>query len=264
MKLIASLLTALLISVMMCAVAVALEAKIIGGDPVQNNQFNFVVALLNETKSGGPANQLWCTATLLDHNSVLTAAHCVIGIPPSELSVTLGRTVLSSDRGYIRPVTAKSIHPQFRKTCHNCNDVAVLTFAPSVQGVPTIKIGGAALETPGRILFVAGWGSTDPGRREFPDRMRFAEVPVVSDQEAKSVWESRYVGTLMVAAGGERKDTCEGDSGGPLFDMTATGPKQIGVTSFGADPCAEKKMPGVYTEINSPSIKSFILTASAN
>jgi trypsin len=264
MKLIASLLTALLISVMMCAVAVAQETTIIGGDPVQNNQFEFVVALLDETIPGGPPNQQFCTATLLDHNSVLTAAHCVVRIPPSELSVTLGRTVLSSNQGYIRPVTAKSIHPQYGTTCPDCNDVAVLTFAPSVQGVPTIKIGGDALETPGRRVFVAGWGSTDPGGREFPDRMRFAEVPVVSDRQAKSVWERFYVGTLMVAAGGERKDTCVGDSGGPLFDTTATGPKQIGVTSFGAFPCAEKKIPGVYTEINSPSNESFILTASAN
>jgi secreted trypsin-like serine protease len=65
----------------------------------------------------------------------------------------------------------------------------------------------------------------------------------------------------MVAAGREGKDTCQGDSGGPMFAKTASGPRQIGITSFGAG-CGAQGYPGVYTEVNAASIRSFIIDAA--
>lgn len=50
------------------------------------------------------------------------------------------------------------------------------------------------------------------------------------------------------------KDSCFGDSGGPLTDSKGT---LIGIVSWGID-CADKNYPGVYTRVASHSIRTFI------
>lgn len=75
--------------------------------------------------------------------------------------------------------------------------------------------------------------SPSPGS-SFPDRMREAQVPLVSDTKAKSVYGSSYLPGLMAAAGKTGKDACQGDSGGPMFAKADGRYRQIGITSFGA------------------------------
>ncbi|CAN5751648.1 hypothetical protein BH24ACT22_BH24ACT22_07760 [soil metagenome] len=124
-----------------------------------------------------------------------------------------------------------------------------------------------SLERKGTKLTVAGWGNTiaqpvsGPGPSNYPNRMQKAWVPVRTDSYGKSVYRSSYVSSLMVAAGKKGKDTCQGDSGGPLFKKSKGKFYQIGVTSFGAG-CGAAGHPGVYTEINAPSVRSFIMKAS--
>jgi secreted trypsin-like serine protease len=65
----------------------------------------------------------------------------------------------------------------------------------------------------------------------------------------------------MVSADGTGKDTCQGDSGGPLFAKPSGTFTQIGITSFGAG-CAAG-YPAVYTEVNYPGIRSFIVSAAS-
>ncbi len=67
----------------------------------------------------------------------------------------------------------------------------------------------------------------------------------------------------MVAAGSENLDTCQGDSGGPLFAKLDGAYRQIGITSFGFG-CGAPGFPGVYSEVNNPSIRSFIVNAASN
>jgi hypothetical protein len=50
------------------------------------------------------------------------------------------------------------------------------------------------------------------------------------------------------------------DSGGPMW-ATPQGRRQIGIASFGAG-CGDKGHPGVYAEVNAPSIRTFITNAA--
>ena len=126
-----------------------------------------------------------------------------------------------------------------------------------------------ALETPDSLATVAGWGNTEKqGPRlgqpdNYPNRMQEAQVPVVSDTEAKRVYDSRYAPPLMLAAGEEGKDTCQGDSGGPIFAKRGDAGRffQTGITSFGTG-CGAEGYPGVYTETNSDDIRPFIYRAA--
>jgi secreted trypsin-like serine protease len=86
---------------------------------------------------------------------------------------------------------------------------------------------------------------------------------VVSDSRAKQAYQSqglKYLPSLMVAAGKKGKSPCYGDSGGPLFDSGSR--TQVGITSEGPRSCGSTRYPAVYTEVNNPEIRNFILAAA--
>lgn len=59
----------------------------------------------------------------------------------------------------------------------------------------------------------------------------------------------------QLCAGGEKgKDSCRGDSGGPLMNLGQSENGEIvwysvGVVSFGPSPCGLEEWPGVYTKV---------------
>jgi secreted trypsin-like serine protease len=285
---------------------------IVGGREAPNGKYPFMAFI--ETQL--PNNRLGsCVGTLIDRDSVLTAAHCLENA--SAAYVIVGRTVRSGKQGQIRWASRAFTHPSYNpKTLFY--DVGVLKLERAVTGIKPIKLATSKqndLETPRREATVAGWGNTfatsppPPGPPEFPDRMHEAQVSIVSDSSAEQAYDPRqetrltrgfaYSPPLMIAAGGKGKDTCQGDSGGPLFfalapegggdngdetpemsadvevilNITAEHQAQtatigdnggssgkytqIGITSEGAG-CAYKDFPGLYTEVNNPSIRSFI------
>lgn len=247
-----------------------IEPRVVGGEPVPNGVYPFVASLGDVTEGTTAYRRHYCGASLIDHNSVLTAAHCVQGTPKWPLRVTVGRTVLSDSGGQTRRVSRIVIHPRYNGASSEKYDAAVLTLNNPVGEIPAIRLSGArqdALETPGRLATVAGWGNTikQPPRLDngsnYPDRMRVARVPIVSDARARDAYGRSYVGSLMVAAGREGKDTCSGDSGGPMFAWQGDKRYQIGITSFGRG-CALRGYPGVYTEVNAREVRSFIVNAA--
>lgn len=53
-----------------------------------------------------------------------------------------------------------------------------------------------------------------------------------------------------ICAGGELgRDSCKGDSGGPLMYLSGLRHDLIGVSSFGHRDCGTKNIPGVYTNV---------------
>ena len=53
----------------------------------------------------------------------------------------------------------------------------------------------------------------------------------------------------MICASSGCKDTCYGDSGGPMIYFINGRPVLAGVTSWGHDKCGTAGYPGVYTEV---------------
>jgi secreted trypsin-like serine protease len=246
------------------------QPRVIGGTSVPNGKYEFVAALL-DTRYGSTAYyQQFCGGALIDKDSVLTAAHCVYGESATPLQVAVGKTVLSSDQGQTRRVSRIFVHPKYNPNLNIAHDVAVIKLKRPVSGIAPVKLATASqdyLETPGRDATVAGWGNTvaqppdgDAGS-SWPDRMREAQVPLVSDSQGQSVYGSSYFPSLMVAAGETGKDTCQGDSGGPMFSKVSDRYTQIGVTSFGTG-CGASGYPGVYAEVNASAIRNFITNAA--
>jgi secreted trypsin-like serine protease len=235
-----------------------IQPHIVGGQLVPDGKYPFM-AVLTIQEAGG---SYLCGGTLIDPDSVLTAAHCVVGADRVNLAV--GRTVRSqTDQGEARSATRWFIPSRYDGSVDDRYDAAVLTLNSPVTNIQPIKLATArqdGLEKPRRNLTVAGWGTTSEGGRT-SDRMREVSVPVVSDARAQDAYGPRsYFPKLMVAAGVAGKDSCQGDSGGPLFKPSA--PRaQVGIVSFGTG-CARAGYPGVYTEVNNPGIRSFIVDAA--
>jgi secreted trypsin-like serine protease len=266
---VAALATALVVGVgamvpALAANAQSVEPQVVGGTAVPDGRYPFVAALL-DTRLGSTARaQQFCGGTLIDQDSVLTAAHCVERASPQPLRIAVGRTVLNSDQGEELGVSAIRVHPSYNGRRSSAHDAAVLQLSGAVSGTAPVALAAAgsnSLERPGRRVGIAGWGKTGSG---FPDRMRQASVPVVSDARAEKVYGRAFVPALMVAAGKTGVDTCVGDSGGPVFAVTPGGARQIGITSFGAARCGSRGIPGVYTEVNARSIRNFITNAAAD
>jgi len=274
----------------------SVSPRIIGGTEVPNGKYPFM-ALLDFTLPNGQ-HVAHCGGSLIDRDSVLTAGHCFFDPNTGDywpefikLRVIVGRTVRSSNQGQVRSVKRPFfIYPAYKGplALDLSYDAAVIELSRPVSGITPIKLATSSqnyLERPGRNATVAGWGDTNahPEEVNFPDRMHEAQVPIVSDSSAEQAYDPRretpltrqylYSPPLMIAAGGNGKDTCQGDSGGPLFfalapdgggDNGGSSGKytQIGITSFGAG-CAYKDFPGVYTEVNNPSIRSFITNVAS-
>ena len=236
------------------------EPEVVGGTPVADGAYPFMAFLNIKSRDGSLLG--WCGGTLIDPDSVLTAAHCVPNA--RRVLLTVGRTVISESRGQLRSVRYAFTHPRYNPKS-NAYDAAVLKLRSPVKGIKPIELASAKqnrLELPGHTLKVAGWGSrSEGGKLQFSDRMRVVSLPVVSDRRAKRAYRAGYFPSLMVAAGGERgKDSCQGDSGGPLFNPGSTG-TQVGIVSFGLG-CGRPGVPGVYTEVNNPGIRTFIVNAA--
>ena len=78
--------------------------------------------------------------------------------------------------------------------------------------------------------------------------MQKVSVPFVTEESCKLSYGENYIFEGTICAGEEGKDSCAGDSGGPMVDAIANG-KQVGVVSFGFG-CGQAGYPGVYARVS--------------
>lgn len=104
---------------------------------------------------------------------------------------------------------------------------------------------------------VAGWGVTETG---FSSDVKL-KVNVMGTTKAACNHVYRRnnltISDHQICAGGEKgKDSCVGDSGGPLMQYIQIGRNDpfislAGIVSYGSSPCGSKGWPGVYTRVAS-------------
>ena len=233
-------------------------SAIIGGTAAPEGAYPFMAAMVDDT------DFQFCGGSVIAASYVLTAAHCVEGINATKekVYVVTGRTDLSNTaQGQKIRISSISIHPDYDPGTM-AYDAAVLRLATPTSA-PAIQLASAAddhLEAAGTILRVTGWGDTLPTLGLFStNQMRQVDLRVVSDSQC-GLTNIGFDDPTGVCAEELLKDSCNGDSGGPLFWNGATR-IQVGIVSYGTS-CALPKFPGVYSEVNNPSIRTFIKNAS--
>lgn len=229
------------------------KQRIVGGNVTKLHEFPWIAAL---TKKG----KFYCGATLIAKRHVLTAAHCVEGVNPKEIKVTLGEHDRQS-KNESAPVIMRKIkrvlkHPDFSLSNFN-NDIAMLELVSGVdfeapQIHPACLPEHNNVDYTGKSGIVAGWGRLDERKPTAPTLMK-VEVPILSGEDCKKLGysASRITNNMMCAGYLEgKKDSCQGDSGGPLqIETTRPGKMEvIGIVSWGRG-CARPNYPGVYTRV---------------
>jgi secreted trypsin-like serine protease len=232
------------------ALAVAEPAAgVVGGGYADAGRYPWLAAVGSPLFLVRPSGQ-FCGGALVAADRLVTAAHCVSAVRgvPWVLTVTFGRTVLSTSAGSTVRVSKIWVNPSFHETSFNGetvehDDVAVLTLAQP-QHRPVLKIAspsqvGSGSGT-GQVL---GWGTTSEGDF-FNARLKSATVPLISDTACASDYGASFERSGMFCAGSPKADTCLFDSGGPLL----VAGRLAGLTSW-AYGCARPGYPGVYTRL---------------
>jgi len=223
---------------------------IVGGVAASSGDFPFIVSL--QTASGSH----FCGGTLLNANTVLTAAHCAVGQTASNLRVRAG-TLNRSSGGTLVGVSSIRVNPSYSSSTYN-NDVAILKLSTSIPTSSTISYASLAASgsdpAAGSTVTVAGWGTTTQGGSSLPAALRKVDVTVISRTSCRSSYGTSAITNQMFCAGvtGGGKDSCQGDSGGPIV---STSKVLLGVVSWGQG-CAQANYPGVYASVG--ALSSFI------
>lgn len=234
------------------------QPEIVGGRPAGPTEYPFAVALLRRGTSDRFDAQ-FCGGSLIGPDLVLTAAHCVFGRSASTVDVLAGTHDLRSG-GQRLHATRIHVHPAFDPDT-TANDVAVVETAAFVRGASLLSVATPDDEpaAPGSPSTVIGWGSTKTNG--YPTSLRTVEVPVVSDESCRASYGRQIVEAVMICAGEDDggRDSCNGDSGGPLMVRRDESWLQIGIVSWGYG-CALPGLPGVYAETaaTSPFLAPFV------
>merc|ERR1712156_790380 len=197
----------------------------------------------------------FCGGTILDANTVLSAAHCFHN-GHHGVVVVAGSHKRSDNTGVQTSTISKSIYNQDAKynKANMDNDIIILKlttalkFNKNVQPACLPEKTFDAPEKSKSMAVVSGWGTTKSGG-SLPDILQYVNVPLMTNADCKKTgYEATSIKPSMVCAGYKegKKDSCEGDSGGPLMWQQEDGRWLLmGTVSHGIK-CAYPNLPGVY------------------
>lgn len=244
--------------------------RIFGGQEADLYEFPWMVLISYRTKRG---LEFKCGGSIINEWYVLTAAHCIVG--QTIAGVRIGEHDIASDtdcQGIPPKVICESRlqdirvaeeipHENYSTTPFIQNDIGLLKLKKPIDFTPknarpiclptTRQLRNKDVQ--GQNATVAGWGYTENGR--VSDVLLSVRVPIYTAEDCANLYD-RVLNTRStlnkLCAGEVGKDTCGGDSGGPLL---VTGQHngviryiQYGVVSYGPRLCASN-YPGVYTDI---------------
>ncbi|XP_026760585.2 CLIP domain-containing serine protease HP8-like [Galleria mellonella] len=250
--------------------------RIIGGKRTRLFELPWMVLIAYDSARG---RQLNCGGTLISEWYVLTAAHCVsyLGSKLKLSEVVLGEHDVRKDpdcekiedKQYCAPnvrnvgIDEIKAHPGYRPQTL-FDDIALIRLSepadfsldsmgpiclPFTKELRDKNLVGVSAE-------VAGWGATEDGLQS-PVLLN-VELPILHNQDCVDAYNGsiRIYDSQLCAGGVPDKDSCGGDSGGPLIYPGITGKLglryvQRGIVSYGTKRCGIGGYPGVYTKISS-------------
>lgn len=226
--------------------------RVVNGWPADEGEWPWIAALLNNGRQ-------FCGGSLITDRHILTAAHCVAHMTKSDvanLKVRLGDHLIKTagETEVFESKAARVVrHKEFtQQTLHK--DVAIISLkTPVPSDLPNVRsvcLAEGSEDYAGQTGTVVGWGSIKEQGPQ-PDELREVTVNIWDNKECKDTYGNAAPGGIMdhmLCAGQKGKDSCSGDSGGPM--QIGSGPSwtQIGIVSWGIG-CGKSHYPGVYTRV---------------
>uniref|UniRef100_A0A182Y9G7 Peptidase S1 domain-containing protein n=1 Tax=Anopheles stephensi TaxID=30069 RepID=A0A182Y9G7_ANOST len=224
--------------------------RIVNGVETTVNEFPMMAALIDvKTKT------VICGATIVTNNYALTAAHCLLQRTTTDTVLLVGdhniKTGSDTSFSQVYIVAQFMSHPSFTVKPVS-NDIALVRTQQPIQynaavGPACLPWSYTSQSFEGRTVEATGWGDLDFGGPR-ADALNKVQLGVIGNSDC-----SRRLGVTVpyqqLCTFTANRDTCQADSGGPLFYTNpATGLLyNVGIVSFGIA-CATDK-PSVNTRV---------------
>lgn len=199
------------------------STPVIGGSAVPPGKWPDAVAVLGTQAS--------CTGTLIAPDVVLTAAHCADGMS----RVVADTTNFMSTGGQRAGIVSITTYPNWQESY----DIAVLVLDRKLEGIAPRRLGTSCtfdeFETKPMVHLV-GFGLTTPEGDGSNTRLNEVMAPVIDPDcsSGNGCMPSIAPGGEFIA-GGDNRDSCFGDSGGPVYLDTPRGVVVVGAVSRGTE-----------------------------
>jgi secreted trypsin-like serine protease len=237
-----------LLAVLTTTVLATPAAAIHRGHDADIDDYPFMASVGLATTPDSPR----CTATLIAPDIVLTAAHCVAGVPQGGLVAVVGADIPDWPTTPRLATLGHRIPETFDLEADNRDDIAVVRLAVAQPG-PTVRLARAEPRV-GDHVVVAGFGCTNrpPVCEVRATTLQAVGQTVLKDAACGTdvMWLPPMHAPTNICTKGIRRDATinRGDSGGPLLVRDRHGGlRQVGVTALGAD--SPTKLYAAFTSI---------------
>jgi secreted trypsin-like serine protease len=226
-------------------------ARIVGGHPTTG----FPNCCLIGRRNPNGAIDWFCTGVLIHPSIVLTAGHCFIQTRQANVVALNASDQNQLQNAELINIRRMAVHPRYQQT-HKLSDMSVAILRKAATTAPVPVASTAELNGATRVTLV-GFGNDDIHSTRGFGVKREVEVDMVSIRRAAAddldadEQKFGYESDLEFVAGGRGFDTCNGDSGGPVYISVGGATKVAGLTSRATDdavnPCGDG---GIYTRID--------------